>query len=815
MGKRLFDLIFSLVGLIVLSPFFIIIGLAIKATSPGPVFSRQERIGKGFRPFYTYDFRILKKDASLRESGMIFYKDTNLTAIGNVLCDMKLDQLPRLWNVVKGEMSLVGPRPHTPFYINHFRRDFEIILQVRPGIADLASLYVKGDAACLAQTDQPEVAYLESILPGKIKVSKSYVLHKSFSLDFKIMASLSIMLLLSIQIPFLGGKSGKPLKETVLANRNGIVFILNMLAVILSYYLAFLLRFDGNIPPSMVDLFQKTLPIVLIFRLSALHCFGLTHGLWRYAGITDLIGLGLVTFISSIGIWGVITFMSFIGYPRSIYFIDGLLAFLLAVSLRTVKHVYATITRIDLDARKVLVIGAGRGGAAIVRDMQQNPSYNRKPIAFIDEDHRKISLRIHNIPVIGDLSNLETAVEKTRPDEILIAIPSATPMQIKTIIGRCKSFGLPIKTLPPLSDILDGKVSINHIRNLDIEDLIGRREIEISDRPIKEHLKGKRILVTGAGGSIGSELCRQIATYGPNCLILFEQSENNLYHIQRDLLERHPSLSCKAVLGDILDEDKIEKSFSMYQPQIVFHAAAYKHVPMMEENPLDAVRNNIIGSYRLIKAVDRHRIETFILISSDKAVNPSSVMGATKRVAEMLVRFFNSRDKTKFVSVRFGNVLESNGSVVPLFREQIRRGGPVKITHPEIQRYFISIQEAVQLVLHAAVLGEGGEVFVLDMGKPVKIADLARTMITLSGFSTNDIGTEFTGLRAGEKLSEDLFEETEEVVQTCHEKIRLAKNGKVREDMLSYVEEFMAMNHPADSAKIKKLLKELVPTYQA
>lgn len=813
MGKRLFDLVFSLVGLIVLLPLFIIIGLTIKATSPGPVFLRQGRVGKGFQLFYTYDFRTLGKDAPLRESGMIFDKDRNLTSIGNVLRDMKIDQLPRLWNVVKGEMSLVGPRPHTPFYVNRFRKDFEIILQVKPGIADLSDLYVKESAVFLAQTDQPEVAYFESILPKKIKIARSYVLHQSPVLDLKIIASLSIMLLLSVQIPFLNGKSGRSLKGAILTNRKGIIFILNLLAIVLSYYGAFLLRFDGDIPPSMVHLFQETLPLVLVLRLSALHYFGLNHGLWRYSGIRDLIGLGLATFISSMAIWGVMTLTPFNSYPRSIYFIDGFLIFLLFASLRTVKHVYAALTRINIGARKVLVIGAGCGGEAIVRDMYRNPSYNRKPVAFIDDDPGKKSLRIHNIPVIGNLSHIEVAVKKTRPDEILIAIPSATQAQIKTIIGRCKSFELPIKILPPLSNILGGNVSVTHIQSLDIEDLIGRQEIEICDLSIEEYLKGKRILVTGAGGSIGSELCRQIASYRPDGLVLFEQSENNLYHIQHDLMERYPCLSCKAVLGDILDEDKVEKTFLMYQPQIVFHAAAYKHVPMMEANPLDAVRNNILGTYRLIKAVERHRAEAFVLISSDKAVNPSSVMGATKRVAEMLVRFFSSRNKAKFVSVRFGNVLESNGSVVPLFREQIRRGGPVKITHPEIQRYFISIQEAVQLVLHAAVLGLGGEVFVLDMGKPIKIADLAKTMITLSGFSLNDIQTEFIGLRAGEKLSEDLFEKTEEVVQTCHEKIRLAKNGKVSEEMISYVKEFMAMDHQTDSEKIKKLLKELVPTY--
>jgi len=386
---------------------------------------------------------------------------------------------------------------------------------------------------------------------------------------------------------------------------------------------------------------------------------------------------------------------------------------------------------------------------------------------------------------------------------------------MKKIIKCCKPLKRPIKTLPNLADMIEGKISVSDIRPLDIEDLIGRAEIRIQDPEVAQSICGKRVLVTGAGGSIGSELCRQLASFQPKQLIILERNENNLYQIEIDLLEKFPDIPLKTVLADICDIEKIDRTFFELQPQIIFHAAAYKHVPMMERNPLEAVRNNILGTYQLMTASDRHRVETFVLISTDKAVSPSSVMGATKRVAEMMVRFFDYKSRTKLVSVRFGNVLESNGSIVPIFRKLIKNRKPLKVTHPKVQRYFISLPEAVQLVLQSSILGEGGEVFVLDMGKPIKIIDLAKTMITLSGLTPeDDIPIQIIGLRPGEKLHEGLFEESEVIVQTRHEKVRLARNGKISLDLPVYIDRFLMMDHRTTPAEIKSLLKELVPTCQ-
>lgn len=811
MGKRIFDLALALPALILLSPLFILIAGLIKIGSPGPVFFLQQRIGKGFRPFYIYRFRTFASEAPAARNGGA---EGRPSRIGRTLHALKLEHLPQLINVVKGEMSLVGPRPETEIYVERFRKDFETILDVPPGITDLASVELR-----FAPTPPPQERsrefYFATVLPRKVKLAKVYVQNRGFLLDLRILLTTLTTLFLSWPAPFPKGEEGeKRIKDLILDFRIWIILSAHAAAVAASSYIAFWLRFDGNIPPETFDLLVKTLPIVLSVRMGALHYFGLNRGLWRYASIQDLISIVWAILVSSVGIWTAVAVSPWTGYPRSVYLIDASLLLLILASLRMIKRVYAILTRTTAGARRVLIIGAGNAGEMVSRDMRRNPSYNRQPVAFIDDDPKKRRLKIHNIPVIGNCDEIEKAIRQVHPDEILIAIPSATPAQIKSIIGRCKTFGLPIKTLPNLSGLLGGTVSVADIRSLDIEDLIRRPEIQIDDPAAAAGVRGKRVLITGAGGSIGSELCRQAASFRPERLILFERSENNLHRIQLDLAERFPDAPLEIVLGDILDREKLDRVFAAHRPQIIFHAAAYKHVPMMERHPLEAVQNNILGTYEVMTAARRCDAESFVLISTDKAVYPTSVMGATKRAAETLVRHLSRGSRTKVVSVRFGNVLESSGSVVPLFREQIKKRGPVTVTHPDATRYFITIQEAVQLVLQAAVLGEGGEVFVLDMGDPIKILDLAKTMIILSGFSPDEeIPIELIGLRPGEKMTEMLFEKEEKVIRTRHEKIWRAENGGGAQDPLPFIERFAAMDLQTDPSEIRAKLKELVPTY--
>ncbi len=605
----------------------------------------------------------------------------------------------------------------------------------------------------------------------------------------------------------------KGLQAVAAHHRKEAVVALHIAAICLANVFAFLLRFDGSIPPALFAPFLKMLPVVLACRMLALRYFGLHQGFWRYTDAQDELHIVWATVSSSAAVWGLTLVIS--GYPRAVILLDGLLFLLILFGLRIMRRVFITRTRTETTARRVLIFGAGDAGEMVARDMMKNAAYNRKPVAFIDDDPQKKGMSLHDVPVVGSRADLSAAVSAFSPDEILIAMPSATPECIREIIHQCKSLGLPIRTLPPLPDILAGRASPTDIRNLDIEDVLGRPEITRMDPEVAETIRGQCVLITGAGGSIGSELSRQVAAFGPARLLLFEQSENNLHHIRLELSRRFPQLRVEALLGDILDIPKLDWIFSQHQPRIVFHAAAYKHVPMMEMNPPEAVRNNILGTYRVMEAARQHGADRFVLISTDKAVSPSSVMGATKRVAEMLAQHFYETGGGRMVAVRFGNVLESSGSVVPLFREQIKAGGPVTLTHPDITRYFITIGEAVRLVLHAMVLGAGGETFVLDMGEPIKLTDLARLMILLSGLSPDrDIRIEYIGLRPGEKLVERMFEEDEAVSPTRHERIRLARHQPLTHDLKTHLEAFSQMDHTTDRQEIEARLQALIPTYR-
>jgi len=814
MGKRFFDFGLAFVSLLLSSPLLLVISIMIKVTSSGPVFYRQKRIGKAFQSFFVYKFRTIEKSSLQSEPSGIAKGEPKITPLGRHLRNLKIDALPQLFNVLKGEMSFVGPRPEGPDYVALFKSDYETILRVLPGMTDLASIAFINEAD---DPSLPETPYTQSVLPKKIKLAKAYVKEKSFVLDLKILFTSLLNFILSFPAPFLekGERSKKEIRAVIFNARAQIIFVAHSIAIVACNYTAFWLRFDGNIPANIFDLFLSTLPLVFLVRMGVLYLFGLNRGLWRYAGLRDLLTIAGSVVTGSALIWGAVTLLPWQGYPRSIYLIDTVLLLVVFAMLRSPKRICTILTHTGVGGRRVLIIGAGNAGEMIARDMCQDRRYGCRPIAFIDDDQEKCLKKIHNIPVAGNCSEMEKIVAEIHPDEVLIAIPSAKVIEMKRIMGYCKSLNLPIKTLPNVAATVGGNLSMTDIRSLDIEDLLGRSEIQIDDPALSEKIREKRVLVTGAGGSIGSELCRQVAHLRPKELVLLERHENNLYQIETDLREHFPGLKIEGVLADICDAEKMDQVFSIFRPQMVFHAAAYKHVPMMERSPLDAIRNNILGTYQIISKSNLYGADEFVLISTDKAVSPSSVMGATKRIAEMMIRYFDSTSQTKLVSVRFGNVLESAGSVVPLFRSQIKRGGPVKVTHADVKRYFISIREAVQLVLQASLLGNGGEIFVLDMGDPIKIIDLAKKMITLSGFSPeHDIPIQITGLRPGEKLHEGLFEVGEEVIHTQHEKILLAKKRKVSVDLPSYIERFAEMDNHTPLEEIKSLLKELIPKYQ-
>ncbi len=618
-----------------------------------------------------------------------------------------------------------------------------------------------------------------------------------------------------------------------LPSRNSFIIIATDIALIaLAYIGAFLLRLNFDLSdPSVIASIKQTILVVILIKMFLFYFFNLYRGMWRYTGIVDLINLIKAATVSALAITFAI-FQMRVFSPRSIVIIDWCLTIILVGGLRLFirwyywqsakngerehSSIWAQLfsgIRRDPKAKKLLIVGAGDAGERLLRGLRANSKMNYQPVGFLDDDPKKANRLMHGVPVLGDTTILTEIALRYNIDEVLIAIPFATHKKMRQIVEDCKKARVDFKIVPTLNEIIDGKISINSVREVTYRDLLGREPIKLDEKKIIETVASKNILVTGAAGSIGSELCRQIAKFNPNKLILYERAESPLYDLEMELTHHFPDLNIIPVLGDIQNTEELFNTFSTHHPHVIFHAAAYKHVPMMERHPWEAVKNNIGGTRNLLQITERFRAERFVLVSTDKAVNPTSVMGATKKVAEQLVQLYASRYniRTKFMVVRFGNVLGSVGSVVPLFRKQIKRGGPVTVTHPEITRYFMSIPEACQLILQAGAMGNGGEIFVLNMGKPIKILDIAEDVIRLSGFEPyKDIDIEFIGLRPGEKLHEELVGEDEEVVVSEHEKIFVIKgNGKELNTLENKVEQILAVCNLQDRKAIKEHLKNL------
>lgn len=616
------------------------------------------------------------------------------------------------------------------------------------------------------------------------------------------------------------------------------IFVLGIDAFLLagSLYAAHLARFDFDIPQHFLGLFYKMLPFVLITKIISLYFFDLYRGMWRYTSIADLFNIIKASSLSSLLIVSYILFSTrFEGFSRSVFIVDWCFTILFISGYRIlirlfIEHLSEDKPRVisiwkalgffnrkRADNKRLLIIGAGNCGEKIYREIRDNSRLQYDVVGFLDDDSTKLGKKIHGIPVLGYIGDIRNVIKKVRTDEALIAIPSANSQQMRDIVAKCKESGIRFKTIPGIGELIDGKITVNAIREVAYRDLLGRELIKLDEEKIGAYLRGQCVLVTGAGGSIGSELCRQICRFRPKSLILYERAESPLYEIELELKQNFREVKVVTLLADVQDKKQLEKTFESYKPQTVFHAAAYKHVPLLELQPWKAIDNNIQGTANVVEVTNKYNVERFVFISTDKAVRPANVMGASKRVAEILVQNQNScgTSHTRFMIVRFGNVVGSVGSVVPLFKKQIKKGGPVTVTHPEVTRYFMTIPEACQLILQAGSMGKGGEIFLLDMGTSIKINDIARDLIRLSGFEPDvDIKIEYIGLRPGEKLYEELIIEGEGIVPTTHDKIMALKGAECDMHLLNgKIDELTKIGEDQKVEKIKAKLKEIVPEY--
>jgi FlaA1/EpsC-like NDP-sugar epimerase len=633
---------------------------------------------------------------------------------------------------------------------------------------------------------------------------------------------LLLMAALKPAAPQQGNPDPVPVKEhPVFRYRYVLKLVLHGFIFVSAYLGAYLLRFEFEIPRAYVSMIRETIPVVLLSKAVGFFAFGLFYGWWRYVTIRDVLPVAAGCTLGSFLFWGIVSlFQPHIFVPRSVYLIDWGLTLMAVLGARYfIRFGRETFGRRRSGAdRRVLVVGAGAAGQMIVREIRENPSLGMVEIGFVDDDREKRHARIDGVPVLGGHEDIPKLCEECRIDEIVIAIPSAAPSRLRHILGHCHGAKARARILPGVGDLIDGKVSVRALRDMDLEDLLGRDPVELDTALLSRRITGHTVMVTGAAGSIGSELCRQIARLSPARLVMFEVAESPLFDLEMEMREKFPTLNVVPMIGDVRDRARVEETVRGYRPSVVYHAAAYKHVPMMEMHPVEAVKTNVLGTRIVAEAAAKFGVERFVLVSTDKAVRPMNVMGATKRLAELVIHNMNGAGrKTVFVAVRFGNVLGSAGSVIPIFRRQLETTGRLTVTHAEASRYFMLVSEAAGLILQAGAMGEGGEVFVLEMGEPLKIVDLAENLIRLSGKELGvDAEIVFTGLRPGEKLHEELIVEGEDVTRTSHPKVlKLTGSERMPPAWGKHLEELIVVAISGESYGVVEKLDALVKGYSS
>ena len=593
------------------------------------------------------------------------------------------------------------------------------------------------------------------------------------------------------------------------------IVIIHAALISIAYFMSYILRFEFSIPGEFFTVFLRTLPLLLCVKLIVFYYFGLFVGLWRYVSMDDLWQIIKANVVSTVIFIICIVFIyGLIGFPRSVFVIDWIFSVGLISGVRFITRAmreYFKPLRYQ-KGEKTLIAGAGESGVMVLNELKKKASYDI--VGFVDDDPRKKGMRIQGKSILGSRDDIKDIVDRFGIEQIILATPSAKGSVIRDIVSSCRIPGVKLRIVPDFYKILSGEIETK-LREVKPEDLLGRETVEVDETEIKRHLEDKVILITGAAGSIGTEITKQIAGFNPKQLVLVDYNENDLYFLQRDIEDKYKNLNFNAITADINETTVLKYIFSKHKPEVVFHAAAFKHVPMMEKNPASAVKNNVLCSNNLINISEHYGVERFILISSDKAVNPTNVMGATKRISEMIMQVKSTKSKTKFIAVRFGNVLGSKGSVIPLFKKQIEEDRRITVTHPDVARFFMSTKEAVQLVLQASVIGRGGEIFILDMGEQIKIMEFAKNLITLSGLKPEeDVKIDIIGLRAGEKLYEETLHDAEKDGLTKHEKIFIAyPNEFDSHKLMKQIKELENLSISMNNMKIVEKIKEIVPSY--
>lgn len=600
-----------------------------------------------------------------------------------------------------------------------------------------------------------------------------------------------------------------------------LLLFLDIVSILVSYLAALLLRFDfifSNIPREYLEGYFWSMPYWTVITVVVFYGFRLYHSIWRFAGLDEAKRI-IWSYIALIFLYTAGIFAMDLRMPRSYFFIGYVFSILMTTALRFAYRLIRSVTKnMENDGstavERVMIIGGGQAGQVLIRELQTSSHLHSKVCCVIDDNPNKKGRLLEGVPIVGNRYDIEEKVKEYGITRIIYAIPATTGANRKAILNICKNTGCKMQTVPGVYQLLNEEVSVTKLRDVEITDLLGRAQVKVNNSEILKSLKGKVIMVTGGGGSIGSELCRQIARSEPAALIIFDIYENNAYTIQQELKRKHPELNLITLIGSVRNTRRVDSIIEKYRPEVIFHAAAHKHVALMEDSPNEAIKNNVEGTYKVAQSAARWGVKKFVLISTDKAVNPTNIMGASKRLCEMVVQMMNRQSDTDFVAVRFGNVLGSNGSVIPLFKKQIAEGGPVTVTDKRIIRYFMTIPEAVSLVLQASYYAHGGEIFVLDMGEPVKIDDLARNLIRLSGFvPDDDIKIVYTGLRPGEKLYEELLMDEEGMQETENELIFIGKPIEMDDEDFKHKLELLDKESRAESDKIKEIVAEIVPTY--